>query len=106
MSILQRHDAVLYGGNDVDIVLRPLGDEHLPLLRAWHMGPEEMDTAYGDLSRHAHCFLIEADGAPAGECALRRMDGAEPDAGYSGGMDVRCIDIFIFEGGYASGTKK
>ena len=31
MSIIKTHDVTLYGGNDVDIVLRPLCDEHLPI---------------------------------------------------------------------------
>lgn len=32
MSIIRTHDFTLYGGNDVDIVLRPLTDEHLKYL--------------------------------------------------------------------------
>ena|GEM_PF-6414162 len=32
MSIIQSHEIILYGGNDIDIILRPLCDNHLPLL--------------------------------------------------------------------------
>jgi len=38
MSIIKTHDVTLYGGNDVDIVLRPLCDDHLPLLYKWCAG--------------------------------------------------------------------
>ncbi|MHC1694109.1 MAG: hypothetical protein AB9835_02285 [Eubacteriales bacterium] len=40
MSIIKTHDVTLYGGNDVDIVLRPVCDEHLPYLYKWNADPE------------------------------------------------------------------
>lgn len=35
MSIIKSHDVTLYCGNDEDIVLLPLSDEHLPYLYKW-----------------------------------------------------------------------
>jgi hypothetical protein len=40
MSIIQSHDITLYGGNDIGIILRPLCDDHLPLLYKWNADPE------------------------------------------------------------------
>jgi len=40
MNIIKTHDVTLYGGNDIDVVLRPLSDEHLPLLYKWCADPE------------------------------------------------------------------
>ena len=40
MNIIITHDINLYGGNDTDIILRPLCDDHLPLLYKWCADPE------------------------------------------------------------------
>lgn len=39
MGIIKSHDITLRGG-DTEIVLRPLRDEHLPLLYKWNADPE------------------------------------------------------------------
>lgn len=119
MSIIRTHDITLYGGNDVDIVLRPLCDAHLPHLYKWcadpevlywtegvtantnlSYGPETVRQIYGGVSQNALCFLIEADGAPIGECWLQRMNLPEVKALYPDGLDVRRIDMSIGEKAY------
>lgn len=79
MSIISTHNITLYGGNnDYNIVLRPLCDDHLPLLYKWCSDPEVLywteggcdatpisygkDTVhqiYGGVSQNALCFLVE-----------------------------------------------
>ena len=112
MSIIKTHDTTLYGGNDIDIVLRPLCDEHLPLLYKWCADPEVLywteggindtdlsygaDTVhaiYGGVSQNAFCFLVEADGVPVGECWLQKMNLPEIKAMYPETLDVRRIDM-------------
>ena len=44
MSIIKSHDITLYGGNETNIVLRPLRDEHLPLLYKWCADPNVLYT--------------------------------------------------------------
>ncbi|MFC1948385.1 GNAT family N-acetyltransferase [Chloroflexota bacterium] len=86
MSIIKTHKITLYGGINNEIILRPLSDEHLPLLYQWNADPEvvywadggeddgrshDEDTVhkiYGGVSLNAFCFLIEVDGVPVGEC--------------------------------------
>ena len=116
MSIIRTHDITLYSGGDVDIVLRPLCDEHLPLLYRWCADPEVLywteggtadtklsydpDTVqaiYGGVSQHALCFLVEAAGTPIGECWLQKMNLPEVIAMYPDGLDVRRIDMSIGE---------
>ena len=93
MSIIKTHDVTLYGGNEEDIVLRPLRDEHLPLLYRLNAAPEVLywteggtaDTTlsydekvveqiYGSVSQNAYCFLVEVGGVPVGECWLQKMN--------------------------------
>lgn len=118
MSIIRTHDSTLYGGtDDMNIVLRPLCDEHFPLLYKWNADPEVLywteggkDIArsydantvhriYGGVSQNAHCFLIEVDGMPVGECWLQRMNLPDVTAMYPG-LDVRRIDMMIGEKTY------
>ena len=41
MSIIKTHDVTLYGGTgEYDVILRPLCDDHLPLLYKWNADPE------------------------------------------------------------------
>lgn len=58
MNIIKTHDVTLYGNTgEYDIVLRPLRDEHLPLLYKWcadsevlywtEGGEAEKDISYG-----------------------------------------------------------
>jgi len=117
MSIIKTHDITLYGGND--IVLRPLCDDHLPCLYKWCADPEVLywteggpadnhlsytpDTVhqiYGGVSQNAHCFLIEADGVPIGECWLQNMNLPDVKAMYPEGVDIRRIDMCIGEKAY------
>ena len=92
MSIIRSHDVTLYGGKRHRIVLKPLSDEHLPLLYKWYADPEvlywteggedvvlsyDRDTVhkkYGRVSQNAFCFLIVADGVPVGDCWLQKMN--------------------------------
>lgn len=112
MSIILSHDVTLYGGGNVRLVLRPLCDEHLPLLYKWNADPqvlywcEEDDVRayaadmvrqiYGSVSQNAYCFLIEADGVPVGECWLQKMNLPDVNALYPR-LDVRRIDMMIGE---------
>ncbi len=99
MPVIQSHDITLYGDSGTyDIVLRPLADDHLPLLYRWMSDPEvtyytesavglryDEDTVrrkYGGMSRGAMCFLVEADGMPVGECWLQPMNRADVRAMY------------------------
>ena len=119
MSIIKSHDITLYGGNEIGIILRPLCDEHLPLLYKWCADPEvlwwteggtadaglsyEADTVhdiYGGVSQNAFCFLIEADGVPIGECWLQKMNLPDVKDMYSQTLDVRRIDMSIGEKPY------
>lgn len=119
MSIIHTHDITLYGGRDIAIVLRPLCDAHLPYLYRWNADPEvlywtEGDTddrdlsyppeavhqIYGGVSQAAHCFLIEADGVPIGECWLQQMNLPDVRAMYPPACDVRRIDMAIGEKAY------
>ena len=120
MNIIQTHDITLYGSTDeYNIVLRPLCDDHLPLLYKWNADPEILywteggtnDTnlsydaetvhdIYGRTSQTAFCFLIEADGVPIGECWLQRMNLPEVKAMYPVNLDVRRIDMAIGEKPY------
>jgi aminoglycoside 6'-N-acetyltransferase len=117
MPVIQPHDITLYGGNgEFDIVLRPLADEHLPLLYKWMADPDVTyftesavglryteDTVrrkYGGMSRTALCFAVEANGATVGECWLQPMNRADVRAMYPDGTDVRRIDMSIGEKEY------
>lgn len=119
MSIIKTHDITLYGGNDIDIVLRPLCDDHLPYLYKWcadpevlywteggtadtdlSYGPDTVHDIYGGVSQDAFCFLIEADGVPVGECWLQRMNLPYVKAMYPEDLDVRRIDMCIGEKAY------
>lgn len=118
MPIITTHGVTLYGGTDRHrIVLRPLCDAHLPLLYRWNADPEvlywteggediersyDQDTVhaiYGGVSQEGHCFLVEVDGAPVGECWLQRMNLENVSSMYPG-LDVRRIDMAIGEKEY------
>lgn len=116
MSIIQTHDVTLYGGNNIDIVLRPLCDEHLPLLYKWcadievvywtdgtdaqAYSTETVHDIYGRSSKGAFCFIIEADGVPIGECWLAEMYPKNIADMYSKNMDIRRIDMMVGEKAY------
>lgn len=112
MSIIQRHDHTLYGAGNENIVLRPLCDEHLPLLYRWNADPEVVywsDTGntesfseedvrgmYSCVSKDAFCFLAEVDGTPIGDFWLQRMNLPEVSAKFPT-QDVRRIEATIGE---------
>ncbi len=114
MSILRAHDVFLYGGNEHDLILRPLCDDDLPLLCRWKTDPELPSRAedgedtehscgpdivrgiYGGVSQNALCFLMEVDGQPIGACWLQKMNLPEIAALYPG-QDVRRIDMAVGE---------
>lgn len=115
MSIIKTHNITLYGGNDIDIVLHPLCDDHLPLLYKWCADPEvlywdtgadaqaydsnEVHYIYGKISHSAYnfLFLVEAAGVPIGECWLQKMNIEHILESYPDTTDVRRIDIMIGE---------
>ena len=116
MPIIQSHDITLYGGNDIDIILRPLCDAHLPLLYQWNADPEvtyftesavdlrcdkkTVRRKYGGALESILYFLIEADGIPIGECWLQKMNLPDVIAMYPKALDVRRIDMAIGEKAY------
>lgn len=61
MSIIKTHNITLYGGNEIyKIVLRPLSDEHLPLLYKWNADSEVlyMRNLAGRVSVTDHWILL------------------------------------------------
>jgi RimJ/RimL family protein N-acetyltransferase len=112
-SVITSHDVTLYGKTgEYDITLRPLCDEHLPLLYKWNADPEVVywaDTGnadvfdeksvreiYGNVSENAFCFLAEANSIPIGDFWLQKMNIPEVSALYPG-LDVRRIEACIGE---------
>ena len=109
MSIIKPHEITL---QENGIILRPLADEHLPLLYKWNADPEVLYWCEGDdvqendpetvndiysgVSQNAFCFLIETDGIPVGECWLQEMNVKDIAAKHPG-KDVRRIDMMIGE---------
>jgi len=119
MVIIKTHDITLYGGDNTDIILRPLSDKHLPYLYQWcadpevlywteggtantdlSYGPDTVHQIYGEVSQNARCFLIEVDGVPVGECWLQKMNLPDVRAMYPESRDVRRIDMCIGEKEY------
>jgi len=104
---LRAHDVTLRGPR---LLLRPLTeDDWAPLLAwnndaevlAWTEGDEiasrtldEVQRIYRAISVNSHCFLMELDGTPIGECWLQRMNLERLVARHLG-EDVRRIDIAI-----------
>ena len=114
MSIIKTHNVTLYGSTpDYNITLRPLCDDHLPMLYKWNADPEvlywteggeDIERSYdeetvrdifGGVSQNALCFLIEVNGTPIGECWLQKMNLPEVNAMYESTVDVRRIDMSI-----------
>ena len=118
MSVIKSHNIILYSGDKNRIVLRPLSDEHLPLLYRWNADPEVLywteggedvvrshdketvQKIYGVVSQDAFCFLIEVEGVPVGECWLQKMNLKNVLALYDTRVDVRRIDMAIGEKKY------
>ena len=113
--IIKSHDVTLYGGNDIDIILRPLCDDHLPFLHKWCADPDvvywtdgenipySVDTVhdiYGRSSQSAFCFVIEVNGVLIGECWLSKIYPKNIADMYPESMDIRRIDMMIGEKEY------
>ncbi|MCY3783477.1 MAG: GNAT family N-acetyltransferase [Chloroflexi bacterium] len=106
-ATLRAHDVTLRGPR---LLLRPLTEGDWTPLLAWNNDPEVLAWAEGDeiesrtldevqriyraISVNAHCFLMEADGEPIGECWLQCMN-LERLAARHPDEDVRRIDIAI-----------
>lgn len=110
MAIIREHDITLRG--DKGIILKPLTDQHLPLLYKWNSDVEVLywgegdditepyDEAtvkliYGSVSQNALCFLIEASGIAVGDCWLQKMNIKAINDRYPADVDVRRIDYCI-----------
>lgn len=117
MSVIRTHEVTLYGRNDVfDVILRPLTDEHLPLLYRWNADPEVLYWSEGDeiesyspdmvrgiyesVSKQAFCFLVEVNGTAIGDCWLQKMNLPYIQAMYPPKTDIRRIDMMIGEKEY------
>jgi RimJ/RimL family protein N-acetyltransferase len=106
---VREHKIVLRGER---VVLRPLTEDDWGPLLKWNSDPEvlyfaegddvrsytidEIQTVYRSVSQTAFCFVIEAKGAPVGECWLQQMNLERilqqvPEA------DSRRIDLTIGE---------
>ena len=56
----------------------------------------EVQSIYRWISTHAHCFIIEVEGRPIGECWLQRMNLRRIVDQFPG-KDLRRIDLMIGE---------
>ncbi len=106
-ATLRVHDVTLRGPR---LVLRPLTENDWAPLLVWNNDPEVLQGSEGDdvqsrtldevqriwraISVNAHCFLMELNGKPIGECWLQRMNLQRLVARHPG-EDVRRIDIAI-----------
>jgi RimJ/RimL family protein N-acetyltransferase len=89
-----------------------MAEDDLDLLLKWNNDPEVLYWAEGDdvtsrtlpevqelycsVCRDAFCFIIEADGAPVGECWLQEMNVTRILEQHPG-LDCRRIDLLIGE---------
>ena len=109
VSRLQTHDVSLRGDR---VTLRPMTEDDWATLLRWTNDPEvmkyadhddfspctldEVQSIYRWISTHAHCFIIEAEGRPIGECWLQRMNLRRIVDQFPG-KDLRRIDLMIGE---------
>jgi len=115
-NIIKEHNVTLHGTlREHTITLRPLSDDHLPLLYKWNTDPEVLywnegpdadpndnddeavQAIYEDTSNAGYCFIIEIDGTAIGECLLCKMNVDYILEIYPDFADVRRIDILIGE---------
>lgn len=106
---LALHDVTLRGGA---VTLRPMTEGDWDALLTWNNDPVVMEladanpfeetpladlqTIYRWISTHAYCFIMEAAGAPIGECWLQRMNLQRIVSQFPG-RDLRRIDLMIGE---------
>ena len=106
-ATLRTHEVTLRGPR---LLLRPLTEHDWAPLLAWNNDPEvlawfegdeiesrtldEVQRIYRAISVNAHCFLMELDDRPVGECWLQQMNLQRLVARHPG-EDVRRIDIAI-----------
>lgn len=106
---LQTHDVHLHGDR---VTLRPMTEDDWAALLRWNNDPEvmkyadhdefrpttlgEVQAIYRWISTHAHCFMIELEGRPFGECWLQRMNLRRVVDQFPG-KDLRRIDLMIGE---------
>ena len=107
VSRLQTHDVYLRGDH---ARLRPMTEDDWGNLLKWNNDPEVMENAdhedfeprtlgelqaiYRWISTHAHCFIMEVEGYPVGECWLQRMNLGRIVDSFPG-KDLRRIDLMI-----------
>jgi len=116
INIIKEHNVTLHGAlREHTITLRPLCDDHLPLLYKWNTDPEVLywnegpdadpdnnddetvQSIYEETSNAGYCFIIEIDGTVIGECLLCKMNVDYILEIYPASTDVRRIDILIGE---------
>ena len=106
---LQTHEVYLRGDH---VRLRPMTENDWGFLLKWNNEPKVMEyadhddfkpSALGELqaiyrwiSTHAHCFIVEVEGYPIGECWLQRMNLRRIVEQFPG-KDLRRIDLMIGE---------
>jgi aminoglycoside 6'-N-acetyltransferase len=106
---LRAHSVTLDGRG---VHVRPMTEEDWAILYRWNNDPEvlyyaegddvtgysmqDMQALYRGVSRSAHCFVIEVDGTPVGECWLQHMNLDRIRAKYPG-LDCRRIDLMLGE---------
>lgn len=109
ISTLRCHGVTLTGGA---VTLRPMTEGDWDILLEWNNDPvvmdladhaaftettlEELQTIYRWISSHAHCFIIEVENKPIGECWLQRMNLQRIVREFPG-QDLRRIDLMIGE---------
>jgi RimJ/RimL family protein N-acetyltransferase len=112
MNTLRWHSVSIFGNG---VVLRPMTEDDWTLLAAWNSDPEVLWFSEGDdvesysledvqdiyrtTSKTAHCFIIEVDEEPIGECWLQNMN-LPRYVGKFPGKDCRRIDLMIGEKSY------
>jgi len=115
-GVIKKHNITLQGHlRERVITLRPLSDDHLPLLYKWNTDPEVLywnegpdanpsdnsteivELIYKQTSNAGYCFVIEIDDTAIGECLLCKMNVGYILKTYPAAADVRRIDILIGE---------
>ena len=106
---LREHVITLQGDR---VVLRPMTEGDWDILLRWNSDPDVLYFSEGDdvtwrdlpdvqeiyrgVSQSAHCFIIESDGEPVGECWLQQMN-LERILQKHPEKDCRRIDLMIGE---------